>query len=194
MLPELHTDRLVLREISLDDEAELQAYRTRPEHIRYQAVEPDKVGDGASRMRQYLQHCGSGANRRLYVYIARERSRNTLIGEIGLSRFAHPALGVLGFSVAAEHWGKGYATEMAAGLIAFGFGALDLHRISADVAIENTACRRVLEKIGMIYEGTARDCIWARGWFWTEAKYAILLSDYEELFYSSEITALELCA
>jgi RimJ/RimL family protein N-acetyltransferase len=193
MLPELHTDRLVLREMCLADEAELQAYRARPEHIRYQAVEPDKAGDAAPRVRHYLQHRGSGASRRLYVYIARERSRNALIGEIGLSCFAHPALGVLGFGVAADHWGKGYATEMAARLIAFGFGALDMHRISADVAVENTACRRVLEKIGMVHEGTARDCIWARGWFWTEARYAILMSDYEGLLYSADITAHELC-
>ena len=39
------------------------------------------------------------------------------------------------------------------------------------------ASRRVAEKIGMKYEGTARDCIFAQGRWWTEAKYAILARD-----------------
>jgi RimJ/RimL family protein N-acetyltransferase len=39
----------------------------------------------------------------------------------------------------------------------------------------------VLEKIGFIHEGTARECIWAQGRWWTEAKYALLARDYENL-------------
>ena len=67
---------------------------------------------------------------------------------------------------------------MAIRLIEFGFDELGLHRISADVAIENEASKRVLDKIGMTYEGTARDCIWAQGRWWTESQYAILVDDY----------------
>ncbi len=69
---------------------------------------------------------------------------------------------------------------MAERLLAFGFDQIGLHRIGADVAIENQACRRVLEKIGMSYEGTARDSIWAQGRWWTEAKYAILRAEYRQ--------------
>jgi RimJ/RimL family protein N-acetyltransferase len=35
-----------------------------------------------------------------------------------------------------------------------------------------------MEKIGMVREGVARDCIWAQGRWWTEAQYAMLESDY----------------
>ena len=45
-------------------------------------------------------------------------------------------------------------------------------------AIENLACIRVLEKAGMVREGVARDCIWAQGRWWTEAKYAMLKPDW----------------
>src|SRR5262249_58642808 len=70
--------------------------------------------------------------------------------------------------------GRGLATEIALRLLAFGFNDLKLHRIEADVAVENAACIRVLEKIGMFREGVAHDCIFAQGRWWTEARYAML--------------------
>ena len=79
--------------------------------------------------------------------------------------------------VAATHGGRGYGTELARAIVAFGFGVLSLNRITADVALENHACIRVLEKIGMQREGVARECIFAQGRWWTEAQYAMLASD-----------------
>ncbi len=44
-------------------------------------------------------------------------------------------------------------------------------------AIENLPCQRVMEMIGMQKEGTARDCIWAQGRWWTEVQYGMLEGD-----------------
>jgi [ribosomal protein S5]-alanine N-acetyltransferase len=180
MLPELHTERLFLREVRLEDGPALQDYQGHPEHWRLQAIEPDEFADGTLRVRRYFQHCGSDAERRLFVYVARKKLDGELIGQVSLSRFFHPAVASIGFSVAVQHWGRGYASEMASRLITFGFNELRLHRISADVAVENEPCRRVLKKSGMTYEGIARDCIWAQGRWWSEVKYAILESDREK--------------
>ena len=79
--------------------------------------------------------------------------------------------------MAASHAARGYGTEIAERLLAFGFEDLRLDRISADVAIENLACIRVLEKAGMVREGVARDCIWAQGRWWTEAQYVMRSGD-----------------
>ena len=177
MLPELQTERLVLREVRLEDGPALQAFQNRPEQWQRMAMEPEEFADGTLRVQRYFEHRGPDFERRLFVYVAHERSLGVLVGQIGLSR-SHPALASLGFSVATEYWRKGYAAEMAIRLIEFGFDELGLHRISADVAIENDASKRVLDKIGMTYEGTARDCIWAQGRWWTESQYAILVDDY----------------
>ena len=176
MLPELHTDRLVLREVELDDGPALQAFQNRPEQWLHQAVEPQELADGTLRIQRYFEHRGPDDARRLFVYVAHEKIRGALVGTVSLSR-AHPRIGNLGFGVATEYWRRGYATEMAARLIAFGFGEIGLHRIGADVAVQNMASRRVAEKAGMAYEGTARDCIWVQGRWWTEAKYAVLEGD-----------------
>jgi hypothetical protein len=63
----------------------------------------------------------------------------------------------LGFVLRPEQWGHGFATEIARALVA---AAEDLHPgtpIIATVDIDHVASRRVLEKAGMVLDGTARD-------------------------------------
>lgn len=59
----------------------------------------------------------------------------------------------VGYHFARAAWGQGYATEVAQGLVDYGFRTLGLTRIMGVVLPENTASRRVLEKIGMRAEG-----------------------------------------
>ena len=55
----------------------------------------------------------------------------------------------LGYGFARASWGQGYATELAQALLHYGFDTLDLEEIYGVVIPENTASRRVLEKVGM---------------------------------------------
>ena len=48
-----------------------------------------------------------------------------------------------------EEWGKGYATEAAAGMLEFAFEELELPLVYAGCAPDNHASRRVMEKLGM---------------------------------------------
>jgi ribosomal-protein-alanine N-acetyltransferase len=52
-----------------------------------------------------------------------------------------------------RHWGRGFASEAAAAVLAHGFGALGIGRIVAVIDPRNLASRRVAERIGMAYEG-----------------------------------------
>lgn len=56
-----------------------------------------------------------------------------------------------------EHWGKGYATEIAQALIEYGFEERKLSRVIATVDTENKTSVHVLEKIGMSLERTEKD-------------------------------------
>ncbi len=55
----------------------------------------------------------------------------------------------VGYRLMKEHWGKGYATEVAAALLKYGFEELGLPRIIAVAQPANKASLRVMEKIGM---------------------------------------------
>jgi [ribosomal protein S5]-alanine N-acetyltransferase len=173
MLPQLETPRLLLREVAAGDGPALQAFQSSPAYTRRQAVEPEEFADGALRVSRYLQYRGEGEQRRLFVYVAMRRGDCRVIGTVSLSRAA-PGTGSFGVGMDEAHAGHGFASEMGARLIAFGFDVLKLHRIEADVAIENARCIRLLERLGMVREGVLRDCIHAQGRWWTEAKYAIL--------------------
>ena len=50
------------------------------------------------------------------------------------------------------YWNRGYATEAARLSLGFGFEEVGLERIIALAFPENAASRRVMEKIGMVYE------------------------------------------
>ena len=180
MLPILETERLSLREIALEDGPAIQAFQACEDQWRYTAVEPEELADGTMRIRRYLEHCGPDEARRLFVYAAVEKCSGEIIGQISLSRMMHPAIASLGYGVAGNRAGKGYATEMAARLLAFGFKDVGVNRITADIAVENQPSIRVVEKVGMTREGVARENIYAQGRWWTEALYARLASDHKQ--------------
>ena len=57
---------------------------------------------------------------------------------------------VLGFYLARQFWGQGFASEAGRALVEFGFDELMLERIVTAVQVENTASVRILEKLGFV--------------------------------------------
>jgi ribosomal-protein-alanine N-acetyltransferase len=79
----------------------------------------------------------------------------TMIGFTGLShpRFEPPRTTApcveVGYRLAAQHWGHGYATEAARASLRFGFDELRLPEIVAFTVPANLRSRRVMERLGM---------------------------------------------
>jgi ribosomal-protein-alanine N-acetyltransferase len=76
-----------------------------------------------------------------------------MIGQVTLSRLEGDRLWGLAFWIHPDHWCRGYATEGAGRILAFGFMELEAEKIWAGAGDWNRASCRVLEKIGMIYVG-----------------------------------------
>ncbi len=57
----------------------------------------------------------------------------------------------IGWRLAADHWNRGYATEGAQAVLAFGFDSLGLTEILSYTVPANLRSRRVMEKIGMAH-------------------------------------------
>lgn len=83
---------------------------------------------------------------------------DVLIGACGLNdvKVEH-GRGELGYWLLPEHWGRGIATECVGAMLEHAFGALALHRVGADVDVDNHASRRLLERLGFRLEGVRRD-------------------------------------
>jgi RimJ/RimL family protein N-acetyltransferase len=83
----------------------------------------------------------------------------SFIGFVGLAvpnfepPFAHAAdpCVEIGWRLAAEHWGRGYAVEAAAAVLTYAFGMLALPEVLSWTVPANVRSRRVMERIGMTY-------------------------------------------
>ena len=60
----------------------------------------------------------------------------------------------IGYHLLPAHWGKGYATEAARLILAFGFEILGLPRIHAVVLPRNRPSLRIVDKLGFTQKGT----------------------------------------
>jgi RimJ/RimL family protein N-acetyltransferase len=60
----------------------------------------------------------------------------------------------IGWRLAAEYWGRGYATEGAAAALAIAFDVIGLDEVVSFTVPENVRSRRVMERIGMMHDPT----------------------------------------
>ncbi len=84
---------------------------------------------------------------------AERRSDGALVGMVGLARvlFPGPVEGAveIGWRLAREHWGRGYATEAAQTWLAQGFNVMRLREVVSFSVPENRASHAVMERLGM---------------------------------------------
>lgn len=161
----IETERLMMRPFTLDDLPALVRMRAKEEVSRYLGTAalqtPEFV---AERLRQYLEcyrRHGFG------VAAVTEKPGGEMIGWGGLQPLEFGYHGLppadvetgeieVGYAFDTPFWGQGYATEIAAAWLRYGFEAVGLTRIVAVASPENSGSRRVMEKLGMTYETTAQ--------------------------------------
>ena len=107
-------------------------------------------------------------------------SNGQLIGNCGIRKETPDTQEAdIGYELDPHYWGRGYATEAAHAILAFGFRELALHRIWAWCIAENAASAHVLEKLGMRQEGHLRQNEWMQGRWWDTLLYAILEHEWQ---------------
>lgn len=85
----------------------------------------------------------------------------------------------LGYILDPAHAGHGYATELAADLLSLAFDELGLRRVTARCYADNTASRRVLDKIGMRLEQYGVKDSWHAELGWIDrCTYALLREEW----------------
>lgn len=87
---------------------------------------------------------------------------------VGTASFTHIARGpfqacLLGYQIARAHEGRGLMREALDATIDFAFGELRLHRIMANYRPENTRSGHLLERLGFVREGIAREYLFIDG-------------------------------
>lgn len=176
--PVLETARLTLRPFRLSDAADVQRLAGDRTVAANTLSIPHPYPNGAaeawiqSQSEQFTQ--GKAA-----VYAITLRDTQVLCGSIGLGINPDFNLAELGYWVGLPYQNHGYCTEAATALLDFGFRELGLNRIQATHFTDNPASGRVMEKIGMSYEGCRRQHTNKWGELKDIKLYALLKSDLE---------------
>ena len=100
-----------------------------------------------------------------------------LVGTIGLMMKGDD-IAEIGYWIGVPFWNRGYASEAARQILRYGFEECNLHRIFAGCYARNPASGRVLEKIGMTFEGTLRQHIKKWGEYLDVRYYGILRDEW----------------
>ncbi len=151
------TDRLILRDFVADDGTEVLAYQRDPRYLRFYPWTDRSTDDVRAFVQMFLDQQAEEPRRKFQLAITLPED-GRLIGTCGIRRKPdNDSEGDIGYELAPEFWGRGYATEAAAAMVAYGFSELGLHRISSWCIADNVASARVLEKVGLQLEGRLRE-------------------------------------
>ena len=177
-LPTLETDRLILRQLTVDDLEDVFAYASDPLVARYVTWEPHRSLDD-SRFYIDLVLAKYRAGEVASWGLIHRRDRR-LIGTGGFQWWNQThASAEIGYVLARAYWGRGLMTEAVREFIRFGFDEMDLNRIEACHDTANPASGRVMEKAGMTREGTRREAVFLKGDFRDLHIYSILRREFE---------------
>ncbi len=149
----VETDRLVLRQFTVDGADLLIELDSDPEVMRYLTGGEPTLPPAVVR-EQVIPNVFATYQRwdgRFGLFAAYERDTQDFIGWFQLRPEREGPLDEveLGYRLRRDAWGKGYATEAALALLDKGFSELSLHAVWAETMAVNLASQRVLEKIGM---------------------------------------------
>jgi ribosomal-protein-alanine N-acetyltransferase len=82
-----------------------------------------------------------------------DNASGELIGHCGLHRLEVDRSVEVGYAFGKAYWGQGFATEAAYACLRYGFETLELRRIIALAMPPNSASQRVMQKLGMHFQG-----------------------------------------
>jgi RimJ/RimL family protein N-acetyltransferase len=150
-MPTLLTRRLELEPMVSDDLSWYAELAGDADVMRYiGAAGPLSHQQAVDRLARYVR-CWEEHG--LGMFGVRLRDERVPVGWAGLQPLSGTDEIEVGYAFGQPAWGRGYATEVATVIVQWGFEALGLERIVAVASPENSGSRRVMDKLGMRYEG-----------------------------------------
>ncbi len=148
------TERIILRELTPEDEQGIYELDSDPEVHAYLGNNPITTVEEAQKIIQFIrnQYLENGVGRLAII----DKKTAEFIGWAGLKLIKEVINNQLnyydlGYRLLRKHWGKGYATAAAEASLLYGFNTLALKEIHAMADSKNSASANVLKKAGLEY-------------------------------------------
>lgn len=151
-IPRIETERTFLRAFNNNDLDDLAAIFSDADVMRFmpggKPRSREQTLNSLNSIQKHWDEHGFG-----WWAVVIDKLEQKLAGWCGLARLENTTQVELLYMFDKPYWGKGLATETAKASLRYGFEELNLKQIVALSVPENTASRRVMEKLGMNYEG-----------------------------------------
>ena len=145
----IKTERLILRPLCSDDLYEVNDYSANADNTKYLTLPNTNLKE----TQEYLKWVSDEWNKDIQTYYGFAVTLNgKLIGEIAFGGEYGTNEVSIGWIIHRDFWNCGYATEATAAIIDFCFNSMGITKITTSCDIENTASRRIMEKLGMQLE------------------------------------------
>lgn len=171
--PTLTTDRLVLRQITVEDAPELFFQRTDERVMKYiERPRPKDINDTIT----FINTISDLRDKNEIITWGIALKENPkLIGTVVFLNFKKEHYRAeFGYALHPDHWRKGIMDEVAKAVIDYGFNVMKLHSIEANINPENIASQKLLEKNGFVREAYFKENFFWEGKFLDSAIYSLL--------------------
>lgn len=176
--PQLETKRLMLREMQPDDAEALFRVLSDEEVMRYYDRVPfARIEESYQAVERHRQRFVQDEAIRWGITL---KGENVVIGNCGFFWDISNYVARLAYVLARAYWQQGIMTEALRALLQFSFDTKNMHRIEAEVAVDNIASTRTLQKLGFQEEGILRERLYVNERFYDEKIFSLLKNDYKQ--------------
>ncbi len=179
VFPTLSTERLILRELTLNDVEDHFTLFSDPQIAEAHGQRPfQKIADSEWFINYYTD---AFARKEAIRWGFVLKGETAVIGTCGfhtLSKRHHRA--EIGYELHPTYWRQGIASEAIKAILRFGFQEMGLHRIEANVDPNNNASASLLRKLGFKEEGYLRERFYDNGRFVDDWYFSLLVHEFNQ--------------
>jgi len=158
-MPKVETERLILRPMELDDAQSMYEYAS-DDDVLQNLTFPKHLS--VEQSRNVIQNLFLPKKESVNVpesYAIIEKISGKMIGCCDFTNIDRFHNSEIGYVLNRKYWGKGYMTEAVTKVIQIGFEHLNLERIVIRHNVDNIRSKRVIVKLGLVFEGIERSSI-----------------------------------
>jgi [ribosomal protein S5]-alanine N-acetyltransferase len=179
--PELCTDRLVLREVTLEHAEDVFGFRGDYEVTKYNCGDAYVSAEQVKKLiSSQIEDFAGKLSVRWGISLRQEGSRTgPVMGMVGFNywdRTDHRAS--IGLELHQSLWGQGIMTEALEAVLRFMFERMGLNRVEASASVYNDKCIVMLKKMGFVQEGLQREQYYEKGEYHDLVLMALLRRDW----------------
>jgi ribosomal-protein-alanine N-acetyltransferase len=175
--PQLETERLLLREVCVEDCAAIFDNYTDPQVTEYFMEPLTTRQQAAAIVEEYIEYYRAGTG---IVWAITLKGSPTLVGTCGYEVLSpYDQRGEIGYDLTRAYWGQGVMREALQAVLAYSLAQLDLNRIQAYVLTENARSIQLLRRLHFETEGLLREYRRFKGRFSDWVLMSLLKNDWQ---------------